>query len=207
MTLPAPKIDPRTSREFVQQLLKTLKEVYISEWGEFRADTGASLALIEIFGRFSELITERLNQVPEKNLLAFLDMIGASLLPPQPARVPLTFSLASGSIINGLVPAGTQVAAVQAEGETAPVIFETESELVVTAARLMSLFIRRPEQYKYADYSLLINSVLPDGVPAFLGNQSLEHIFYIGHETLLSYPRLRQVRLDFQASGISRFAG
>jgi hypothetical protein len=200
VTLPAPPIDPRTSRNFVQQLEQLLSEVYTAKWKEFRADRGASLALIEIFGRFGELITKRLNQVPEKNLLAFLDMVGASLLPPQPARVPLTFSLVNGSIVSGLVPAGTQVAAVQAEGETAPVIFETESELVVTAAQLIALFVRQPEQRKYADYSFLVNTVLADGVPAFLGNRTLEHIFYLGHDMLFSYPRLQQLQLDFQAS-------
>jgi hypothetical protein len=200
VTLPAPPIDSRTSREFTEQLEQLLKKVYTAEWPEFRADLGASRALIEIFGRFGELITKRLNQVPEKNLLAFLDMIGASLLPPQPARVPLTFSLVNGSIVDGLVPPGTQVAAVQAEGETAPVIFETESELVVTAAQLMALFVRQPEQYKYADYSFLVNSVSADGVPAFLGNQTLEHVFYLGHDMLFSYPRLQQLELDFQAT-------
>lgn len=203
--LPAPPIDSRTSRDVVQQLEQLLKDVYTkdvytAEWKDFRADRGASRALIEIFGRFSELITKRLNQVPEKNLLAFLDMIGASLLPPQPARVPLTFSLVNGSIVGGLVPAGTQVAAVQAAGETAPVIFETESELVVTAAQLIALFVRQPEQHKYADYSFLANSVSVDGVPAFLGNQMLEHIFYLGHDVLSSYARLQQLQLDFQAS-------
>lgn len=200
MTLPAPPIDSRTSREFVRQLEQLLREVYTAGWKEFRADRGASLALIEIFGRFGELMTKRLNQVPEKNLLAFLDMIGASLLPPEPARAPLTFSLVSGSTVDGLVPAGTRVAAVQAEGEAAPVIFETESELVVTAAQLIALFVRQPEQRKYADYSFLVNAVSSDGVPAFLGNRALEHILYLGHSMLFAYPRLQQLELDFQAS-------
>lgn len=208
MTLPAPRIDSRTADDIVRQTLHLL-ESYIADWSSFdpvngwsgfSPDKGASRALLNIFGRFSELIIERLNHVPEKNLLAFLDMIGASLLPPQPARVPLTFSLVNGSTADGLVPAGTQVAAVPAEGEAAPVVFETEDELIVTAAQLTSLFIRQPEQDKYADYSSLINSATGDEVPAFLGNRKLEHIFYLGHATLFSYPRLRQLQLDFQAS-------
>ena len=202
--LPAPRIDSRTSAEVVQQILNLLRSHPGLSRADpelvFSADKGASRALIEIFGRFAELIIERLNQVPGKNLLAFLDLIGASLLPPQPARVPLTFSLVNGSIVDGLVPAGTQVAAVQSEGETAPVIFETEDELVVTAAQLVALFVRQPEQYKYADYSFLINSVSADGVPAFLGNRTLEHIFYLGHDTLFGYQRLRQLQLDFQTA-------
>jgi hypothetical protein len=161
------------------------------------ADKGASRALIEIFGRFTELIIERLNQVPGKNLLAFLDLIGASLLPPQPARVPLTFMLANGSTVDGLVPAGTQVAAVPSEGETAPVIFETEEELVVTAAQLTSLFVRQPEQDKYADYSSLINSISENEVPAFLGNRKIEHLLYLGHDTIFNEPGLKTLTFSF----------
>ena len=197
MTKPAPRIDSRTSREVVGQMLELLA-AHKAEWPEFHPDKGASRALIEIFGRFAELIIARLNQVPEKNFLAFLDMIGASLLPPQPARAALTFSLVNGSIQDGRVPAGTQIAAVQAEGETTPVIFETEDELVVTAAPLVSLFVR--ELDFFADNSFLINAVSANGVEAFRGFDKIEHIFYLGHDTLFSYPGLQQLKLDFNAS-------
>ena len=66
-------------------------------------------ALIGIFSRFAEIIVQRLNRVPDKNLLAFFDLLGEARLPPQPALVPLTFSLAPGSAADALVPVGTQV--------------------------------------------------------------------------------------------------
>ena len=196
--LPAPQIDSRTSDEVVQQILKLLRSypgVSQSHPTPFSPEKGASRALIEIFGRFTELIIERLNQVPGKNLLAFLDLIGASLLPPQPARVPLTFLLANGSTVDGLVPAGTQVAAAQSEGETQPTVFETEEELVVTAAQLASMFMRQPDQDKYADYSLLINSISAEELPVFLGNRRVEHLLYLGHQTLFSDPGLTTLTL------------
>lgn len=199
MSLPAPQIDSRKADEIVRQTLELLK-VYTADWEQFDPDKGASHALLNIFGRLSELVIERLNHVPDKNLLAFLDMIGASLLPPQSARVPLTFSLVQGSIVDGLVSAGTRVAAIQAQGETAPVIFETEDELVVTAAQLNSLFVRHPEKDGYADNSFLINSVSSKAVAAFDADTQLEHIFYLGHDTLFSYPGLQQLQLDFQAT-------
>src|SRR5205085_7298597 len=77
---------------------------------------------------------------------------------------------------------------------------ETEDELVVTAARLVSLFAREPEQDRYADNSSLINTVSARGVPAFPGDKRLEHIFYIGHDTLFSYTGLQKLQLDFQAT-------
>lgn len=219
--LPAPPIDSRTSDKVVGQILELLRsstglsqinseavddaskvrDDFESDIGRFTADKGASLALIEIFGRFAELIIERLNQVPQKNLLAFLDLIGASLLPPQPARVPLTFLLANGSTVDGLVPAGTQVAAVQSAGETAPVIFETEEELVVTAAQLTSLFVRQPDQDKYADYSSKVNSISAEDGPAFLGNRKIEHFLYLGHDSLFGDADLTALSLDFELKG------
>src|ERR1041385_7914258 len=181
--LPAPLIDSRTSDDVVRQLLKLLR----SYSGE-ASQSGASRALVEIFGRFAEPIIERLNQVPNKNLLAFLDLIGASLLPPQPARVPLTFSLANGSIVDGVVPAGTQIAAVPTETETTPGVFETEAELLVTAAQLASLFVRRAEVDHYADHSAMINSMSASGDTLFRGKKKIEHVLYLAHDPIFTDP-------------------
>lgn len=194
--LPAPPIDSRTSDDVVRQLLQLFR-CYSGD--AFFPDKDASRALVEIFGRYAELIIERLNQVPNKNQLAFLDLIGASLLPPQPARVPLTFSLADGSIVDGLVPARTQVASAPTESETAPVVFETEEELVVSAAQLVSLFVRRPDQDFYADRSTLINSISAKGVSLFRGARKVEHSVYLTHDTLFSDPDLTTLTLAFEA--------
>ena len=162
-----------------------------------RRATGVSGALIGIFARFAEVIIQRLNQAPQKNFLAFLDLLGAALLPPQPARVPLTFSLAAGSAVDGLVPAGTQVAAPPAEGEKEPVIFETERELTVTAAQLTALFVRDPEQDTYADNSEILAAPSATAARVFQGNRRIEHILYIGDSQLLGFPGIERLRLSF----------
>src|ERR1044072_1353751 len=203
--LPAPPIDSRISDDVVRQLIRLMRIYSGNEASEtapevgFFPDKGASRALVEIFGRFTELIIGRLNQVPNKNLLAFLDLIGASLLPPQPARVPLTFSLANGSIVDGVVRARTQVAAVSAAGETAPVVFETEQELVVTAAQLVSLFVRVPAQDRYSDRSTFINSIPTSDVVLFNGNHKFEHSLYLAHDAILGDPNLTTLTLVFEA--------
>ena len=110
MAPPVPKIDERTARDIAEQL-KTLLAIYLPE--QFQQDEdnpeplqGVSAALVNIFARFAEIAIQRLNQVPQKNFLAFLHLLGASRLPPQPARVPLTFSLVEGESVNTVVPAG-----------------------------------------------------------------------------------------------------
>jgi hypothetical protein len=194
-----PKIDRRAAAEIEAALVSELAGLrgLNPAWKEFDPGSGLSGAMIGIFGRLAEIVIRRLNGVPEKNFLAFLDLLGASPLPPQPARVPLTFTLAAGSTADAVVPAGTQVAAPPAEGEKEPVIYETERELVVTAAQLDSVFVREPEQDRYADRSALVNAPEPGGAPVFAGERRTEHIFYVGHAALFGLPSLRGVRLRF----------
>ncbi len=197
MTVPAPKVDRRTAADVERQLYQLLGK-YAARWPEFDPRRGLSAALVGVFRRYAEIIIERLNNVPEKNFLAFLDLLGASLLTPQPARVPLTFSLAAGTLLDAVVPAGTQAAAPPAEGEKEPVIFETERELVVTAARLDAVYVRDPERDRFADISEIANpSAASEGAPVFEGARQTEHLFYLGHDALLAHPVMREARLTF----------
>src|SRR5262249_7814417 len=127
--------------------------------------------------------------------LAFLDLLGMARLPPQPARVPLTFSLTPGSITDGVVPAGTQVAAAPAEGEKDPVIFETERELTAVAVNLSALIAADAGRDLLADRSVLTSGTVPDGVRAFTGELANPHIFYIAHDGYFSSPQIASITL------------
>lgn len=208
MSRVAPLVDSRSAADVAAQV-RDLLAVYAPGWhaqvvdpltGEARSDPLAN-ALIAIFGRFAEIILQRLNRVPDKNQLAFLDLLGEARLPPEPANVALSFSLAPGSLVDALVPAGTQVAAPPAEGEKDPVIFETERELVVTTAQLAYLFAREPAEDLYADREpfLIASRSEPEGgeFELFAGDRAIEHSFYLGHDTLFGGADLRQLRLTF----------
>ena len=199
MPAPPPKIDERTVTDVAQQL-QDLIRIYAPAWNDVDPDTGqvkgVSAALIGVAARFSEIIIQRLNQVPQKNFLAFLDLLGASLLAPEPARVPLTFYLAKGSAVDGVVPAGTQVAAPPSPGEKDPIIYETENDLVVSAAQLVALFVRDPGRDAYADYGAAISSLIGTGTPVFHGNRKSEHILYLGDQLLRS-PGITSISLAF----------
>ena len=196
----APPIDERTEKEIAEQV-RSLLATYTPAWKEFDPATGqpqgVSGALIGIFARDAALVIQRLNQAPDKNLLAFLDLLGAALLPPEPARVPLTFSLAAGSATDAVVPPGTQAAAPPAAGETEPVIFETERELTVSATQLVSLWVRDPEKDQVADQSAILTASSGTGFPVFQGQRTLEHILYIGNNDLFGYPMLQSLQLIF----------
>ena len=115
MSLQSPKIDKRNYDEIVTQTIK-LAEHY-SRWKlDANGNPDAGKALIRIFGRMASLVSDRINQAPEKHFLAFLDLIGTQLLAPQPSTVPLTFNLVVGSPNDALVPAYTQFAAPAVDG-------------------------------------------------------------------------------------------
>jgi hypothetical protein len=188
----APKIDPRSASDVAQQLEELLK-VYAPAW--VGAPKGVSAALIGVSARFAEVLIQRLNQAPQKNFLSFLDLLGAALLPPLPARAPVTFLLAKGSLADALVPAGTQVAAPPSPGESDPVIYETENELVATSADLALAFVRDPEEDTYADYSDDIIATGSSGTPVFHGNRQIGHILYLGQSQFLNSPAIASLRL------------
>ena len=200
MVKPAPTIDPRTAQEITEQLQALLAAYLPAEFQDPQTGhplvlSGVGATLVKVFGRYAEIIIQRLNQMPDKNLLAFLNLLGASRLPPQPARVPLTFTLTAGSALDAVVPIGTQVAAPPAEGDTDPVIFETERELVVTAAQLSSLWVRDPQQDTESDRTPLTTASALSSVPAFRGNQPSLHVLYLGHRLLLGLPNLRSIQV------------
>ena len=144
-----------------------------------KVDNDAGEALIRIFARMVELVSDRLNQVPEKNFLTFLELIGGQLKPPQPAKVPLTFYLAEGSLKDALVPAHTQVSAPPTKGSEEEIVFETDRELVVTIAQLKAVLVREPSQDKYNDCTLPATGKEDEAFFAFKGDRPIEHSLYI----------------------------
>ncbi len=109
---------------------------YTPEWNaNDKKDPG--VALLKIFSSMVEGIIGRLNQVPHKSFVAFLDMLGVKRLPAQPAKVPLQFKLPEGAEKEILLPTGTQAAA-------GDIPFETDNELYVTPSTLNSVITVDP---------------------------------------------------------------
>lgn len=202
-----PKIDPRTYDELVAQTENLAQEM--SGW---RPQTGSNLdvggALVRIFGRYAELVVDRLNQVPDKAFLAFLDLIGTQITPPQPARVPLTFQLAAGSPVDALVVTGTQVAAVPEEGEASEVIFETEQDLLVTRSQLVQVVVRdfapRENLDRFGLYTANALGEVDEPFPAFAGNESMRHALYMAADVLLNLEEATDIMVHFTGPDLER---
>ncbi len=179
----SPPIDPRSRAELTAHLRGLAQE--LSGWRpaqDGRPDPGS--ALIGVAARFADIVIERVNRVPERNYLAFLNLIGTRPLPPQAARVPLTFTLAEGLPADVVVPAGTQAAA-EPVGEDPDghdsIVFETEQPLVVTRSKLRSIVVSDPVHDTRTDAQAAPGVAAGSFVPfdAFVGAEPVPHELYL----------------------------
>ena len=192
-------LNEELAREILQ--IPDLSFLKIKGW-QTSGKTDAGLALIRIFGRMTTLVSDRLNRVPEKNFLAFLNLIGAECQPPQPAKVPLTFGLVAGSPNKAIVPARTQVSASATETEE-EVIFETTQDLVVNAAKLQAVFVKHPKEHKYSDRTLEAKGKKDNAFLAFGGESEIESYLYLSCDEVFGLSQLQAVELKFKADGVN----
>jgi predicted phage baseplate assembly protein len=188
MSIPPPKIDQRNYEDFVEQTQALVKKYTGKDFNQ----SDAGLALMRIFSRMTTVVSDRLNRVPDRNLIAFLNLIGTQQTPPQPARVPLTFSLAGRSPVDALVPAHTQISAPPLKDEKAEVIFETEQDLLVTGTKLQAMFVIEDRDY-YSDrtqHTIAATANQNQPFLAFRGHQPVEHYLYINCEEIFKIPEL-----------------
>ena len=133
MALPVPNLDDRTFQDLVNEARRRIP-VYCPEWTDHNlSDPG--ITLIELFSWMTELIIYRLNRVPDKNYVKFLELLGVSLKPANPASTNITFMLTAPRATDLIIPAGTEVATVRTETEEA-IVFTTNTDLTIRPAQL-----------------------------------------------------------------------
>jgi hypothetical protein len=172
--IPPPKLDDRTYNDIVAEAVGMIPR-YAPEWTNHNpSDPG--ITLIELAAWMTDLILHRLNQVPEKNYVAFLNLLGIKLRPPRAAKAFLQFALVEGAA-KQKVPRGTQVSTPQAtEDET--VTFETARDLMVIATKPDRCFSYYDDTY--SDNSRFLSPTVDGGFEVFGGAQRVERFLYLG---------------------------
>ncbi len=89
MIPPDPVLDPADAGDAVAELLALIPG-YVP--GLTPAPGGSASTILAIIGQFRAAVNQRLNAMPNQNLLAFLDTLGLSLIAPQPSRAPVVFT-------------------------------------------------------------------------------------------------------------------
>jgi predicted phage baseplate assembly protein len=144
MTLPIPNLDDRRFQDLVDDA-KRLVQRRCPEWTEHNvSDPGVTL--IETFAFMTDQLLFRLNRVPDRMYLTFLELIGLRMLPPTPARAPVTFWLSAPAGTPLTIAAGTRVGTLRTETEPS-VEFATLDELVIpprSLARVRTDVARTP---------------------------------------------------------------
>src|SRR4051794_25880673 len=151
--LEPPNLDDRTWQDLVDQARQLIPR-YAPEWTDLGpGDPG--MTLVELFAWLVEGMIYRLNRVPEKNYVAFLNLLGITRSAATPATTWLTF-LGNRKVT---IPAGTSASTQQTESQPA-IVFETDEPLTVLPSNLVKV---------YVDES-------PDNPPARLTNLTDRHV-------------------------------
>lgn len=141
MSLPSPKLDDRSFQDIVDDVKRQIG-LRCPEWTEHNvSDPGVTL--LELFAYMTETMLYRLNLVPEKNYIRFLELLGISLETPEPAKAELRFQLTrpipdtrGGDEFEMTLPARKTIAAtVRTESEDA-IEFATDMDLRLVQPQL-----------------------------------------------------------------------
>jgi hypothetical protein len=177
-----PLFDERDSSAVLKQF-DNRRNGYVPAWNPPERSAGDALG--QIFSRFVEAVLQRLNQAPQKNKLAMLDLLGFRLVPAQSARAPIVFKLNDGAP-DSAAPTGTQVAAPPPPGNSQQIVFETESDIGVSGAKLTQVVSLWPGRDQYIDHSSAYASGQPLALFQLLQLQPTPHVLYLAHETVLN---------------------
>jgi predicted phage baseplate assembly protein len=147
MVLPSPNLDDRRFQQLVDEAKRYVQQ-RAPEWTDHNvSDPGVTL--IETFAYLVDQLLYRLNRVPDKNYLAFLDLLGISLFPPAAAGAEVDFWLSAPQPETVTLTAGTEVTTAAGENEDA-VVFATTDELRIVPSELIRL-VTAPRGGEQAD--------------------------------------------------------
>src|SRR4051812_46773237 len=116
MPTQSPKCDARSFEDLVRDT-EALAKAYSGYVPQNASAPDMGFALIRVFAKMASSAVERLNRVPDRSFLAYLDMLGVEPGPARSAKVPLTFQLVPTGTSSPLIPAGMRVGAQPVSGD------------------------------------------------------------------------------------------
>lgn len=137
MALPVPNLDDRRFQDLVDDA-KRLVQQRCPEWTDHNvSDPGVTL--IELFAWMTDQLLYRVNRVPDRHYVKFLELIGIRLFPPSAARGEITFWLAGPQPDAIRIPGGTQAATIRTETDEA-IVFTTLDDLPIVPVSVAAAF-------------------------------------------------------------------
>lgn len=133
MTLPAPHLDDRRFQDLVDEA-KRMVQRRCPEWTDHNvSDPGVTL--IETFAYMVDQLIYRVNRVPDRMYVKFLDLLGVESFPPTAASTDVTFWLSAPQPADITIPRGSEIATLRTEAEEA-ITFSVTDDLTIPPVRL-----------------------------------------------------------------------
>ena len=185
--LPKANLDDRSFDDLVQECLLRIPR-YCPEWTNYNpGDPG--ITLIELFAWMTDQMLMRFNQVPRRNYVAFLELLGVRLQPPTAAQVELSFYLSKAQPQTSTIPAYTEVATVRTETEPA-VVFTTDRDLAIAPLQIRGLLTAARAEELEKNQRFVDRVPIVEGVPQFnqlsngnelvlFTNRTVDNCFYV----------------------------
>ncbi|PYC63829.1 putative baseplate assembly protein [Micromonospora arborensis] len=130
MTLPVPHLDDRGFLDLVTEARERIQQS-CPAWTDLSAhDPG--MALVEAFAHLTEVMIYRLNQLPEKAYVSFLNLLGIARHAPTAAWADVRFTRSGTDSAAVRIPAGLRVAAARG-ADPRPVVFVTTEPALLPA--------------------------------------------------------------------------
>ncbi|MEJ3750441.1 putative baseplate assembly protein [Actinomycetes bacterium KLBMP 9797] len=145
MSLPAPNLDDRRFQDIVDEAKRRIPR-HCPDWTDHNvSDPG--VALVELFAWMTEMTLYRLNQVPDRLYVKFLELVGVELFSAVPSRADLLFTITAPRPEPIRIPAGSRVST-ERSGDEEPIIFLTDTELSIAPPRLVACLTPNGDRFE-----------------------------------------------------------
>ena len=163
MTLPAPNLDDRGFQDLVDEA-KRLVQLRNPNWTDHNvSDPGVTL--IETFAYMADQLIYRLNRVPDRHYVKFLELLGEQLMPPGAATTELEFRLSVAQDLDVVIPEGTLVSTPRTT-PAPPITFTTQRDLLIptlTVREVLTKSVDGPFEECWNCGAMMPGSTLPGG--------------------------------------------
>ena len=148
------KLDNREYQEIRDDAVDSIVK-HCPEWTNHNvSDPG--ITIVELLSSMSEDVISRLNRVPDKNYLAFLDLIGIKQRLARPSDTQVTFTMSEGHQASLdkkdtiLIKQGS-VLSTDPKGDEDTILFETTKDLYISNIKLLNIYSKTFNTYRQRD--------------------------------------------------------
>src|SRR3954447_18029185 len=108
MPLQPPNLDDRRFADLFEEA-KSLIPRYTPEWTDHN-ESDPGITFLQLDTWLHETILYRLNQLPERSYIKFLQLLGIELRPARPAQADITFKISRRDVDAVIIPKGARIA-------------------------------------------------------------------------------------------------